>query len=178
MSKVSEVYAEALFDLAESANAVEGYRADMKLVEDVLDSDASFVPFFSHVVVADEDKERVIDEAFGKSVCHDVLCFLKLLVKKRRIRYIGDIVRDFIDMCNEALGIEEGVVYTAFDLSESTLADLEKAIGAKEGKTVKLRAVKDDSLIGGVRVQIKTRVYDGSVKNQIMRLKNELLESR
>ena len=46
---------------------------------------------------------------------------------------------------------------------------------AKENKTITLRTVEDKTLIGGVKVQIENRVYDGSLKNKVSKLKTELL---
>lgn len=178
MDSVADRYAESLFELALEDNAVEDYLNDMRLVDTVLESDPSFIPFFAHVLISDETKNKLLDDSFGTSVHKYVLNFLKILVKKRRIRYIKEIVRSFIKLSNKHLGIEEGVVYSAFDLSDEQLAAIEEAVSKKENKKIILRVIKDPSLIGGVRVQINTRVYDGSVKNKVSRLKESLLESR
>lgn len=174
-SQVADRYAESLFSLAEDENALELYLKDMKLVDAVLESDPVFIQFFSHVLVSDEDKCSLLDQAFGQSVTKYVLNFLKLLVKKRRVRYIRDIVRSFIGLCNKKLGIEEGVVYSAYPLSDQRIKDIEAAISKKENKTIILRQIVDQNLIGGIRVQINTRVYDDSIKNKVEKLRNELL---
>ena len=44
-----------------------------------------------------------------------------------------------------------------------------------KSKTITLRTVEDKTLIGGVKVQIENRVYDGSLKNKVSKLKTELL---
>lgn len=48
----------------------------------------------------------------------------------------------------------------------------------KENKTIVLRQIIDESLIGGIKVQINTRVYDDSIKNKVEKLRSKLLESR
>ncbi|MBO6046203.1 MAG: F0F1 ATP synthase subunit delta [Erysipelotrichaceae bacterium] len=174
-SVVSDHYAEALYTLAIEENAVDQYLADMKLVESVMEEDPNFVAFFSHVNINNEVKTEIIDKAFAGSISHYVLNFLKLLVQKRRIQNIKDIAKSFIKKCQAFLGIEEGIVYSAFELSEQQKADIEKAIGQKERKTIVLRNIIDPSIVGGVRVQISNRVYDGSVKKKVSMLKEELL---
>ena len=104
-----------------------------------------------------------------------MLNFLKLLVKKRRVRYIRDIVRSFIGLCNKKLGIEEGIVYTAYPLSDAQIKDIAGAVSKKENKSIVLRQIVDQNLIGGIRVQINDRVYDDSIKNKVEKLRNELL---
>ena len=147
----------------------------MKLVDTVLESNPEFEKFFSHVLVDDEAKCALLDKGFSTSVNHYVLNFLKLLVKKRRTRYIAPITKSFIKMSNKHLGIEEGVIFTPFALSDEQVKAIEEAISQKENKTITLRTVEDKTLIGGVKVQIENRVYDGSLKNKVSKLKTELL---
>ncbi|HAD23474.1 MULTISPECIES: F0F1 ATP synthase subunit delta [Kandleria] len=178
MDTVAERYAESLFALACEEDAISSYLDDMKLVDEVLESDPKIVQFFSHVLISDEDKCKLLDDSFSSSINKYVLNFLKLLVKKRRIRYIRDIVKSFIGLCNKKLGIEEGLVYTPYALSDEQLKDVEKAMSEKENKTIVLRQIIDESLIGGIKVQINTRVYDDSIKNKVEKLRSKLLESR
>lgn len=174
-SNVAERYAESLYQLALENHELEGYLADMKLVDTVLESNPEFEKFFSHVLVDDDAKCNLLDKGFGTSVHHYVLNFLKLLVKKRRTRYIAPITKSFIKMSNKHLGIEEGVIFTPFALSDEQVKAIEEAISQKENKKITLRTVEDKTLIGGVKVQIENRVYDGSLKNKVSKLKTELL---
>jgi hypothetical protein len=48
-------------------------------------------------------------------------------------------------------------------------------LSKKENKTIRLRVVNDPSLIGGIKVEINNRVFDGSIKNKVALLKKELL---
>lgn len=52
---------------------------------------------------------------------------------------------------------------------------MEDALSKKENKTIRLRVVNDPSLIGGIKVEINNRVFDGSIKNKVALLKKELL---
>ena len=155
MSVVGDRYAESLFDLAKEENKVTQYLDDIKLVGEVLDSDPQIVQFFNHVQY--------------------VLNFLKLLVQSRRIRYIDDIVKSYINLSNQYLGIEEGMIYTPYELTDQQIQDIEKAISQKENKKVTLKVSIDPSLLGGIKVQIANRIYDGTIKNKVEMLKKELL---
>ena len=45
----------------------------------------------------------------------------------------------------------------------------------KENKKVTLKVSIDPSLLGGIKVQIANRIYDGTIKNKVEMLKKELL---
>ena len=175
MSVVGDRYAESLFDLAKEENKVTQYLDDIKLVGEVLDSDPQIVQFFNHVLIENDKKIQLLDQSFKGNVDQYVLNFLKLLVQSRRIRYIDDIVKSYIKLSNQYLGIEEGMIYTPYELTDQQIQDIEKAISQKENKKVTLKASIDPSLLGGIKVQIANRIYDGTIKNKVEMLKKELL---
>ena len=175
MSVVGDRYAESLFDLAKEENQVTQYLDDIKLVGEVLGSDPQIVQFFNHVLIENEKKIQLLDQSFKGNVDQYVLNFLKLLVQSRRIRYIDDIVKSYIKLSNQYLGIEEGMIYTPYELTDQQIQDIEKAISQKENKKVTLKVSIDPSLLGGIKVQIANRIYDGTIKNKVEMLKKELL---
>ena len=175
MSVVGDRYAESLFDLAKEENKVTQYLDDIKLVGEVLDSDPQIVQFFNHVLIENDKKIQLLDQSFKGNVDQYVLNFLKLLVQSRRIRYIDDIVKSYIKLLNQYLGIEEGMIYTPYELTDQQIQDIEKAISQKENKKVTLKVSIDPSLLGGIKVQIANRIYDGTIKNKVEMLKKELL---
>lgn len=175
MSVVGDRYAESLFDLAKEENKVTQYLDDIKLVGEVLDSDPQIVQFFNHVLIENDKKIQLLDQSFKGNVDQYVLNFLKLLVQSRRIRYIDDIVKFYINLSNQYLGIEEGMIYTPYELTDQQIQDIEKAISQKENKKVTLKVSIDPSLLGGIKVQIANRIYDGTIKNKVEMLKKELL---
>ena len=174
MSVVGDRYAESLFDLAKEENQVTQYLDDIKLVGEVLDSDPQIVQFFNHVLIENDKKIQLLDQSFKGNVDQYVLNFLKLLVQSR-IRYIDDIVKSYINLSNQYLGIEEGMIYTPYELTDQQIQDIEKAISQKENKKVTLKVSIDPSLLGGIKVQIANRIYDGTIKNKVEMLKKELL---
>ena len=175
MSVVGDRYAESLYDLAKEENKVTQYLDDIKLVGEVLDSDPQIVQFFNHVLIENDKKIQLLDQSFKGNVDQYVLNFLKLLVQSRRIRYIDDIVKSYIKLSNQYLGIEEGMIYTPYELTDQQIQDIEKAISQKENKKVTLKVSIDPSLLGGIKVQIANRIYDGTIKNKVEMLKKELL---
>lgn len=175
MDIISSRYAESLFELAKEEGTIETYSKDMLKVQEVFSTDSSFVQFFSHVAIEDEIKINLLDKSFNGQVSIYVLNFLKLLVNKRRIRHILDICKHFQLLCNDYFGIKVGKVYSAYKLSQDEMTKIENAMSLKENKKVQLKLVIDESLIGGIKVEIDNRVYDDSLSYKLESLRNELL---
>ena len=87
MSAVGERYAESLFDLAIEEKKVDQYLKDIKLINEVLESDQHIVQFFSHVLIDNEVKYQMIDQAFQGNVDKYVLNFLKIFLLMEIILY-------------------------------------------------------------------------------------------
>ena len=134
MSVIGDRYAESLFDLAKEENKVTQYLDDIKLVGEVLGSDPQIVQFFNHVLIENEKKIQLLDQSFKGNVDQYVLNFLKLLVQSRRIRYIDDIIKSYINLSNQYLGIEEGTIYTPYKLTDQQIQEKEKEISKKKKK--------------------------------------------
>lgn len=175
MDIISSRYAESLFELAKEEGTIETYSKDMLKVQEVFSTDSSFVQFFSHVAIEDEIKINLLDKSFNGQVSLYVLNFLKLLVSKRRIRHILDICKHFQSLCNDYFGIKVGKVYSAYNLTKEEITKIENAMSLKENKKVQLKLIIDESLIGGIKVEIDNHVYDDSLSYKLESLRNELL---
>lgn len=67
-----------------------------------------------------------------------------------------------------------GEAVSATPLGEAQLQALRAAIGKSLGLTVDLKTRVDESLLGGLRVTIGGRTYDGSVRTQLRALRERL----
>jgi F-type H+-transporting ATPase subunit delta len=68
-------------------------------------------------------------------------------------------------------------VHSARQLTEPEKHLLEAEIAKMTGKKVKTRYEQDASLLGGAVVQVGSTIYDGSVKGQLERIREQLVES-
>ena len=94
METIAHCYAVSLFSLAKDENAVDSYQKDMLLINEIFSKEPEFLTFFSHVLIDDEVKCNLIDQSFKGTVNIYIVNFLKLLIKKRRIRYLQEIIKE------------------------------------------------------------------------------------
>lgn len=174
MDSVAMRYATGLFELAKEENAVTKYGEDLSLVADVF-KDQDVFGFFNHYNVNRDTKMNLLDQAFKSEVSEYVLNFLKLLIDKGRIGQCKDIILAYQKLTNDYLGIKEGILYTAKPLSASEVEEIVNAVSKSMDCKVVLKTIIDESLIGGVKVVVGNHVIDGSIKNKLSLLKNELL---
>jgi F-type H+-transporting ATPase subunit delta len=83
-------------------------------------------------------------------------------------------VQAFSEELNKRLGIEEAEVTSARELSAAEKKDLTGALERRTGKKIEARFQEDSTLLGGAVVRLGSTIYDGSVREQLNRLRERL----
>jgi F-type H+-transporting ATPase subunit delta len=100
--------------------------------------------------------------------------FVAVLIDKRRIGEIGDIFEQFRQDLDARMGIADAQVLSARQLSDVERKSMEAQITALSGKRVRATYSEDPSLLGGAVVRIGSTIYDGSVRGQLERMKQQI----
>jgi F-type H+-transporting ATPase subunit delta len=103
---------------------------------------------------------------------------LKLLIERGRESILTSLYNDFIDIADEALGQANATVYTPFALNEKEEREIAEGFGRLTGKKIRIETVIDPSLLGGIKVRIGDRLYDGSLAGKLARLQKNLNEAQ
>ncbi|MEI3611955.1 F0F1 ATP synthase subunit delta [Pseudogracilibacillus sp. SO30301A] len=174
---VAKRYADALFQLASENNKVDKLISELQLVKTVFKDDKNIINFLNHPRVKNEDKMKLIDEAF-KQNDKDVVNTLKILVERHRIDTITSIVHAFVEQYNEANGIAAADVYSVRALSEEEQTNIEASLKKQlDKKSVLINNIVDPSVLGGLRIRVGNTIYDGSISGKLYRIKQTFASS-
>jgi F-type H+-transporting ATPase subunit delta len=122
-----------------------------------------------------EQKRKLLDRIVSTmGVEKRVRNFIAVLIDHHRIAALGEIARQFEHDLNSRLGFAEAEITSARALSESEKRSLEAQIASLTGKKVRAQYAQDSSVLGGAVVKIGSTIYDGSVRGQLQRLKEQL----
>lgn len=167
-------YAVALFDIAKEENRIESYLDDARVILEVINENKGLVHLLSSYFLNEEEKNQIIENSFSLLNEENVRNLLKLITANHMISSCGELLKTFIGMCNETLGVKKGILYSTTYLNKDEIKKIEDAFNAKINIKVELENIVDESLIGGIRVVINDHIYDGSLKNQLESLKSSL----
>ena len=125
-----------------------------------------------------EQKRAVLDAIVQRAgISRPVRNFLAVLIDKRRTRFLSEIVKQFAHDLNQRLGIAEAAITAARELSAAERAELESDLSRVTGKTIRARYEQDPSILGGAIARVGSTVYDGSVKGQLERIRQQLVSA-
>lgn len=101
--------------------------------------------------------------------------FAKLLAKKNQLKLLPKIIEKFGEIYNKENGIVEAEVITKETMGHATRDKISKFIKDKyKAKEVLINNIVNESLKGGIIIQVGDEVMDGSVSGQLNRLKSSL----
>lgn len=174
MDSLFSRYANALFSIALEENKVELYRNEVKVLKNIILENDEILHLLSSCFLQKEEKEKVIDDVFKKQTIH-IINFIKVIVNNKRTNCLIKIFDEFIKTCNENLNVKEGIIYSTAKLDAKQVKEIEKALENRLGSQVELINLIDERLIGGVKVVIEDKIFDGSIKNKLEKLKSSLI---
>ena len=97
--------------------------------------------------------------------------FLVLLFEKGRFIYLSGINDFYQKLADELKGIARASVISATEISSDTVVKIREALSKKTGKDILLEVEHIPSLIGGIVTRIGDLVLDGSIKTQLLNMR-------
>ena len=175
MSAVAERYAAALADVAVERKNSETIKRNLAAFVEAFSSVADLRNALESPALNAEVKRKVIAEVAGKmGLDVAVRNFIYLVVDHRRTEILPEIEEAFLLELNERLGIVEAEVTSAHELNDDEKRQLRTVLEQRTGKKVEARFQIDDALLGGAIVRLGSTIYDGSVRDQLKRLREQL----
>jgi F-type H+-transporting ATPase subunit delta len=176
MASVSRRYARALVDaiLAQKMDADIARLQLRSIVQAVHDSD-DLRRVWESPAVSPTQKRAVLDAiATQMSVVKPIRNFIAILIDNRRIKMLDDIVKQFENELDVQLGFVEAEISSARTLTPGEKRDLENRVERMTGKKVRARYSSNPELLGGVSIRVGSTIYDGSVRGQLEKMRQQL----
>ncbi|MBM3286680.1 MAG: ATP synthase F1 subunit delta [Candidatus Eisenbacteria bacterium] len=172
---VARRYASALFEAARAGERIDPVLDDCAALEKLLAKDLSLLRFLESPRELDEHKRAVIEKVFGERAEPLFVRLLMLVLKKKRIGHLPDVLAEYRKLADEHMGVVVAAVTTAIPLSEELAERLRRRLERITGKKIHLRAGVDPGVIGGLLVLIEGKVLDRTIRHDLARLREQML---
>jgi F-type H+-transporting ATPase subunit delta len=173
---IAKRYARALVELSEEKKTVDKTKADLAAFVDAVDALPAMQKLFASPVFTPENKKAVIKDLAGKlDLQPTTQRFVEHLAETGRIRYVKDVNEAFQEILAERQNRAAVRLTTAVAINNGDLADIKQKLEGLTGKQVDIDSRVDITLIGGAKAQIGSTIYDGTIKNQLNKMRNQLM---
>ena len=172
-------YAKAVIDLAQQAGRVSEVGEELARMAQVFEQSPELVHFFTDPTVRPGNKEKVLEDLMGKGGIKDLTRqFVGLLLTKGRILGIHEIAAAYRDLADEMENRVRARIQSAVPLEDGELEQFRKVLSGISGKEVEVEVEVNEDLVGGIVTQVGSEVYDGSLRNQLLQVKENLSKGR
>lgn len=171
-------YAKALFDVAIKESDPAQIERDLEAIVDAMSQHSELRRLMRSPGIPQHVRVNVVRTLAERSGAQPpVVKLLAMLAERRRLELLPDLLDVYRERLLAHADIVRAAVTSASPLARERMSALENSLSELTGKQVQLTFDVDPSLIGGVVARIGSTVYDGSVRMQLQKMKQQLVEN-
>jgi F-type H+-transporting ATPase subunit delta len=176
---VARRYAAALADVVTARGEAREVREELSAWETLMRTNALLLEVFRNPTIPYDQKQRVLKALIERTRVRPTTAnFLQVLLRNQRLADLSEINKNFTQELERRSGIVSAQVTTARPVPEQAQESLRAQLAELTGSNVRLQFAVDEELIGGIVTRIGSTVYDGSVRNQLQRIKERMTGER
>ncbi len=164
---VAKRYAEALFEASLELDKLDEFNEEIKFISDVFEENQELKVIFEHPKLSKAEKKDILNELFKEKVSTEMLNLCYIMVDKGRSKNIKLVSEEYSKLANKKQGIVEAKAITAIAMTDEEVQNLQTILSKKLDKKVSLSNAIDNSVVGGVVVEIEGKIIDGSIKGKL-----------
>ena len=171
-------YSLALYELASENNILSQVEDQSLSILSLISSSKDFSNLIKDPTNNQEDLLKVLDNISNNNKFENLLKnFLSFLITKRRFFYVEQILKSFIETCSKKRGELKAELKSAKELSRDEISKITDELTKNFSSKIKLNYKHDQSLIGGLVVQVGSTMVDTSIKNKLQQIENRMIEA-
>lgn len=172
-------YAQAVFDLVKEQGGIDALSGQVADLGRALADSNELREMIASPLISRDDQGRAIVAVAQKMGLSDLFTnTLRLMARNNRLFVLPQLVDQLTALIAEAKGEVTAEVVSAAPLSADQARRLTETLAQKSGKTVRLDARVDETLIGGMIVKLGSQMIDSSIRSKLASLQNAMKEVR
>jgi len=176
MEEIAEVYARALFEVAQERDNLDTIRDQLSQFADVLHNNRDVAIFFFSPYFSTEEKKDGLrrgvedaDPAFQN--------FLEALIERHRMPVIFRIRTRFEEMWDKENKLLPVQVTSAVELDQETIEIIGRRIGEQTGDQIELSSEVDPAILGGIVLRVGNFILDASIRSRLEQLRKQVAQA-
>lgn len=171
---VANRYATALYEVAGEGGREKELYEELEAVDGLLRENPELLKLLGAPVLAKTERCEILDRVFANQISPTLLDFMKLLTEKGRIGVWHGVVSEYRKLYYEQNNIAVARVTTARPLTAELEASLREKLEKSAGKKLILETRVDETILGGVVVDLEGGRMDSSVRTRLGEIKKQI----
>ena len=171
---LSRRYSKALFELARESGQEERIGDQLERFLSASTESRLGAVLSNPGFALDSRKKILLQVAKSIQLSSIIEHFLSLLLDRDRLAFVPAIIASYRHLLNQAKGRVDAKVTAAETLGSVVIENLRDSLSQLSGKEVILQQEANSELIGGLVVEFQGKIYDGSVRTQLEKMKQRI----
>ncbi|MGC8534769.1 MAG: F0F1 ATP synthase subunit delta [Rhizomicrobium sp.] len=165
-------YATAVFELAQEERVVEQVERDLTALRGMIEESDDLRRLVRAPVFSRDEQTKGMTAILERMQAAPLTRqFILTLVRRRRLFAITDVIRAYEARLARQRGEVQAQVISARPLNDDEVGQLKAALSAKLGREARLATQVDPGLLGGLVVQVGSRMIDSSLRTKLNALR-------
>lgn len=165
-------YALALYELADQNKQLDAVAGDLTNLRSLIQENGDLHSLIRSPVYGRDQQAKAIAAVLEKGGASDLVRrFVGVVAENGRLFALPRMIEAFVAELRRRRGEVTAKVISARALSDAQRNELAETLQKKVGGKVEIDTQVDPSLLGGLIVQVGSRMVDGSLKSKLERLK-------
>ena len=172
---VPSKFAQALADVARELKLEDQVLEELSGFSGLLESNKELMEALTHPAIPFSAKRNIVQELAKKiPLTQTVVNFILVLMERARLPQFQEVLEAYESILDELHGIVRADVFACEKVDKAVDQRLQETVSTLTGKKVKINYHVDESLIGGLKLQIGSTIYDGSIGTQLEEFRRRL----
>lgn len=173
-ASIAKRYATALFEVVGDVSAAGGVRGELNDLAEILEQ-PGLRTLLENPRVTPEEKLGVLDAVASRAGASAFVAnLLRVLVQNGRGGLLRQVAQEFGRLVDQAEGRVTVTITSAVPLSKNAEKTLSARIASLIGAKADIRHQVDADILGGLVVQIGSKIFDHSIRHQLAQLRHAL----
>ena len=164
-------YAQAILAVASAESNAAQIEDEIYRFSQVLQSSEELKSTLSDASILSTRRQQIVEDLLDGQVTQTTVALVSMIVAAGMGGDIKAIADKVVGLGAESRDKAVAEVYSVVDLSSDQQQRLAAALKSATGKDVEMKVIIDESVMGGLLVQIEDEVIDGTVRTRLKQLR-------
>ncbi len=165
-------YAKGLLAFAEAEGKLDVVEGELFSIAESFESSNELRAALTDPQLPNDKKTAIIDELLASKASSLTVGLVQLIVSQGRASELPSIARALVETAAASRNMAVAEIRSAVPLDEETIERLAAALSKATGKKLEVKAVVDESVVGGIVARVGDVVIDGSIASRVESLRH------
>jgi len=176
-NRQAKKYADALLTVSKEMDCIVETGKSLLTIDKLIKEEKVFQAFFYTKRIVPVEKIKILKGILGDLINPVVYEFFALLAEKNEYNMFISVAKVYVKLQKTTLNEIDVTTFSIDKIDKKIISSIIQGIEQSTGKNVVLNLQTDEDLLGGLKLRVGNTIFDGTIANQMAKMKKVLLQN-